>query len=258
MLRFAFLFTIPLIASAFATSFYERPFPDTVRSTPTIVRGKIGKSRTEWTTLPDGSRHLFTYYDVDVSEGFKGVPRTGAPIRIREIGGSKDGVSLNVSGTAVFEKGEDVVVLLGRAGMESDGTYPVMGMMMGKFDIEKGEDGKEYLRGPGLGSSVLPGLRNEDSNKKTVQVSLEGLREIIRTQAKAAKAEPSVASTPRKSGGGLLSARSQPAPRPRTEIHDENLRTPVSGGGTSRRAYISAAGALLGIAWFLKSRRKRR
>jgi len=179
-----------LLASAFASSFYEQPFPETVRNAPTIVRGKIGKSETQWTTLPDGSKHLFTYYDVNVSEGFKGGPSSGAPIRIRELGGSKDGVSLNVSGTADFEKGEDVVVMLGESNAQIDGSYPVIGMMMGKFVLEKDANGKEYLRGPGLGSSTVPGLRNEHSTEKPPQVSLDSLREIIRTQAAEPKPAP--------------------------------------------------------------------
>ena len=142
MLRFSrpLPFALALVSvSAIASSFYEQPFPDTVRGAPNIVRGKIGKSETRWTTLPDGSKHLFTYYDVDVTEGFKGGTHPGAPIRIRELGGSKDGVSLNVSGTASFEKGEDVVVMLGENGGVADGSYPLLGMMMGKFNLEKGD-----------------------------------------------------------------------------------------------------------------------
>ncbi|MBS1963023.1 MAG: hypothetical protein JST04_12460 [Bdellovibrionales bacterium] len=251
---------LALVAQASASSFYEIPFPDTVRNTPTIVRGKIGKSTTEWTTLPDGGKHLFTYYEVEVNEGFKGGPRGGAPIRIREIGGTKDGVSLNVSGTANFDKGEDVVVLLGEPSAAGDNAYPVMGMMMGKFNVEKGADGKEYLRGAGLGSSTQPGIRHEHGNESTAQISLEALRDIIRTQASEAKAAPSPTAAPVASDSGLLFGKGKAAPEARTEIHEENLGTkPPKPAGGSRTTAVFVVGVLIGAgAWFLKSRKKRR
>jgi hypothetical protein len=246
------------LAQAFASSFYEQPFPETVRNAPAVVRGKIGKSETQWTTLPDGSKHLFTYYDVEVSEGFKGGPRTGAPIRIRELGGSKDGVSLNVSGTAGFEKGEDVVVMLGEPNAQVDGgAYPLQGMMMGKFVVEKGADGKEYLRGPGIGSNVHPGLRNEHSEEKTAQISLDALREIIKTQAAEPKPSPTVVAKVREEGT-LLSAKASANGGPKTEIHDENLVHPADKPASPTRPILFGFGAAIGIAWFLKSRKKRR
>ena len=254
MLRLALLF----IHSAFASSFYEQPFPETVRNAPTIVRGKIGKSETQWTALQDGSKHLFTYYDVDVSEGFKGGTRTGTPIRIRELGGTKDGVSMNVSGTAGFDKGEDVVVMLGEANSQIDGAYPVMGMMMGKFNLEKGADGKEYLRGPGIGSATHPGLRNEHSEEKTAHVSLDSLRDIIKTQASEAKAAPSPTTKPSGSEPTLLSAKAGSSPGVKTEIHDENIGAPAEKPISPTRPYLFGIGAAIGVIWFLKSRRKRR
>lgn len=252
------LFGLPFLASAFASSFYERPFPDTVRDTSTIVRGKIGKSETQWTTLPDGSKHLFTYYEVDVSEGFKGGPSAGAPIRIRELGGTKDGVSLNVSGTAGFEKGEDVVVMLGDANAQVDGAYPVSGMMMGKFNLEKGADGKEYLRGPGIGSTVQPGLRNEHSGAQAASVSLDRLREIVRSQASEPRASPSPLSSVT-SNNGLLFGKSSAVPETKTEIHDADLgANPAKSERSSRFFPVLVLGLAFGIAWFLKSRKKRR
>lgn len=246
-------------ASATASSFFERPFPETVRDAPNIVRGKIGKSETRWTTLPDGSKRLFTYYDVDVTEGFKGGPRPGTPIRIRELGGSKDGVSLNVSGTASFEKGEDVVVMLGENSGVADGSYPLLGMIMGKFNLEKDADGKEYLRGPGIGSSVQPSLRHDD-DRSGGMVSLESLREIVRIQANDAKTKPADATpTPAaKPAGALLTGNEPRVSESPKEVHEEGLVTKPMKGDSSRRALVFGVGILIGVAWFLNSRKKRR
>lgn len=250
------------LASAFAafsivaqaSSFYEVPFPDSVRNAPTIVRGKVGKSETAWTTLPDGSKHLFTYYDVEVNEGFKGGPKSGSSIRIRELGGSKDGVSLNVSGTASFDRGEDVVVTLGEASANIDSAYPVVGMMMGKYNLEKGADGKEYLRGAGIGSAKLPGLRHENAGDKNTQVSLETLREIIRTQAAEGKSASSP--TPKTLETGKSST--SPDLGEKVEIQEENIGTPAPKAGMGRGTIVFVLGAAVGIVWFLISRRKKR
>ncbi len=246
-----------LSASALASSFYEQPFPETVKSSSSIVRGKIGKSSTEWATFPDGSKHLFTYYDVEVKEGLKGVPRAGSPIRIRELGGSKDGVSLQVSGTAHFETGEDVVVMLGESNAQVDGAYPVQGMMMGKYTLEKGTDGKELLRGPGLGSSTHPGLRNNAEGKSAV-VSLDQLRDIVRTQASAPAVAKSSPTTAVPASNSLLSASATTGVGVPKEIHDENLMPPPPVQTLRFRPALLIFGALIGILWFLKSRRKRR
>lgn len=245
---------------ALATSFYEQPFPDTVRNASQIVRGKIGKSEIQWATLPDGSKHLFTYYDVEVTEGLKGKPKAGTPIRIRELGGDKDGVSLQVSGTAHFGAGEEVVVMLGEGGETGDRAYPVMGMMMGKFNIEKGPDGKEYLRGPGVGSSLHPGLRNENSpTQKQTQVSLESLRETIRAQAaERPLAQPS-GSAPKQNQDSLLSGKVNQSGNEPQPVTDESLTPPLSAKkNISFKPYLLAIGALIGTLWFLKSKKKRR
>ncbi len=248
-----------LISTALASSFFEQPFPDTVRATPNIVRGRIGKSEAQWTTLPNGAKHLFTYYDVEVSERLKGKARSGS-IRIRELGGEKDGVSLQVSGTARFTTGEDVVVMLGEPSASGDGAFPVTGMMMGKYTVEKGADGKEYLRGPGLGGSVHPELRNENSpSAGKAQIALEAVREIIREQA----SEPAIApsATPNPSGDGLLASKATPAmptmvaPTPdHTDRGEGSSRT----GGRASSPILFLIGAVIGVMWFLKSRRKKR
>lgn len=236
----------PLLA--LSSSFFEQPFPDSVRGAPAIIRGKVGKSEAQWNTLPDGTRQLFTYYDVEVVESLKGKPRTGAPIQIRELGGLKDGVSIQISGTAQFSPGEDMVVMLSEPNESSANSYPVQGMMMGRFGIEKGLDGKEYLQGSGLGSS----------DKKPVKVSLDDLREIIRTQA----AEPAINPTP--VGGatstpppGTLSESKNPEPKAATS---SEVQATLPSNETSGRfkPIILLLGAAIGAIWFLKSRKNRR
>lgn len=248
-----------LLSTALASSFFEQPFPDTIRATPNIVRGRIGKSEAQWTTLPNGAKHLFTYYDVEVNERLKGKARSGS-IRIRELGGEKDGVSLQVSGTARFTPGEDVVVMLGEPSASGDGSFPVTGMMMGKYNVEKGADGKEYLRGPGLGGSLHPELRDEKNlGAGKTQIALEAVREIIREQA----AEPVVSASPSSlpARDGLLSSKansSAPGMAMQSSESSANPGSSPNGGGRTSSPILFLIGAVIGVMWFLKSRRKKR
>lgn len=254
-----FLFTAVIVASASATSFYEKPFPDTVKSAAQIVRGKVGKSESQWATLPDGSKHLFTYYEVEVTEGLKGKPKSGGSIRIRELGGEKDGVTLQVSGTAHFGVGEDIVVMLGEGGDTGDRAYPLMGMMMGKFNIEKGVDGKEYLKGPGIGSTLHPSLRNENS-ATGAQVSLDYLRELIRKNAEEGMTVRPIATAPVTPREPLLSSKANSTGSDIRPVADESLTTPFSASknNLSLKPYLLGIGMILGALWFLKSKMKRR
>lgn len=242
-----------------ASSFFEQPFPDSVRGAPVIVRGKVGKSEAQWSTLSDGTRQLFTYYDVDVVEGLKGKPRTGTSIQIRELGGSKDGVSTQISGTAQFSPGEDIVVMLSDPNESSANSYPVQGMMMGRFGIEKGPDGKEYLQGPGLGTSERPGIRHEHADgKNPTKVSIEDLREIIRTQVAepAGAASPVVLASGSPHSGTLLEPLiSEPKAAPSFGVQPILPHEETSG---RFKPLILLLGVFIGGIWFLKSRKNRR
>ena len=103
-------------------------------------------SYAEWGTTSDGGKQLFTHYELQVSEIFKG-NASGPTIIMRELGGEKDGVGLQVPGTSQFNRGEDVVVLL--RDKNPDASFDVQGMMMGKYTIELNENGIASLSGPG-------------------------------------------------------------------------------------------------------------
>jgi hypothetical protein len=130
--------------SALATTFVPRPLPDQVQETATIVRGQIGAHTSDWVVSDDHSRRIFTIYQLQVKEVFKGDTGANGTIRIRELGGEKDGVGMQVSGAAQFAQGEDVVVFLGPE--NSDGSYDVLGLESGRYSIQV-RDGQECLAG---------------------------------------------------------------------------------------------------------------
>ncbi len=174
------LFGLP----ALATTFLPRPFPETVKDAPVIVRGKVGAKRVDWGKGTDNTRRLYTYYDLIVREVLKG-PITGVHLIFREMGGEKDGVGLQVSGTAEFSTGEDVVVML--ADQNEEGTYDLRGLMMGKLAVEKDENGQEVLDGPALSPA---GQFVHDHDEGGGKLALEELRNLVRSQEGAPVAKP--------------------------------------------------------------------
>jgi hypothetical protein len=131
-----------------ATTFISRPFEEVVSDAPIIVRGTIGESRGEWIPAADGSKRIHTLTELKVKEVFKGkVPSTN--ITFKEIGGTVGGTSMEISGRAVFNPSEDVVLTL--AEKDSNGIYQLVGMSSGRFDINRDEKGQEVLVGMGTG-----------------------------------------------------------------------------------------------------------
>jgi hypothetical protein len=163
MRRFFFLvFFVGLPAgAAHATTFIEIPFPDLVKEAPTVVRGKIGTSSTDWVTGEDASKRIFTFYQFQVEETFKG-DVTASNIHIREMGGEKEGMGMQVAGAAQFAQGEDVVVFLGP--QNRDGSYDVRGLSSGKFNLQRQDDGKICLSGIGLARAGRDGFVHAHEN----------------------------------------------------------------------------------------------
>ena len=210
-----------------ATSFYEQPFPETVEGTSTLVRGKIGSSRAQWVEGSDQVKRIFTFYDLEVTEVFKGKVAPKSVIQIRELGGTKDGIGMQVAGTAEFTSGEDVVVTLNEQNKE--GSYDISGMMMGKFNIAKDDSGVEKIIGAGM-KEPWP---------------LQALRELVQSQGQKAKA-----STPQT----LV----QPSSSPQSTPTRETVKTEASAINDQpppvdmwKRMLILGLGILLGIVFFI-------
>jgi hypothetical protein len=130
-------------STAQATSFMITPFPDFVKAAPNIVRGTLHDILVENGITADGSKTIYTYATVDVRETLKGsisVPT----IRVRKLGGTRDGVTLDVPSSPEFVESEDTVVFLSEA--REDQSYEVWGMELGKFWLKE-EGGEAILQG---------------------------------------------------------------------------------------------------------------
>lgn len=178
------------IGTLWATTFLQRPFPQTVEDAPRIARGKILSKDARWWEGPDGSRRIYTYYEFEISEPLKGDFQVGQSITFREIGGEKDGVGFQIIGAANFQSGDDVVVLLSEP-QGSPEFYEIRGLMMGRLGVRKDPDsGEEILEGPAISGDTHPHIR-EAKERHTHEASLaqasekwtlKRLRSLLREQ----------------------------------------------------------------------------
>jgi len=255
--RTAFLSFVLFPLAAWSTSFVEQPLPDIVAETPVMVRGKVGISHADWGVGPDGNKRLYTFYELRISEVFKGqVP--GGSVSIRELGGEKDGIGMQVAGAAHFDKDEDGVLTL--SDRNADGTYDIRGLATGKYNIKQDQSGREILVGAGAGGQIDSMAKNPQASDKPW--TLDALRDLIRTQGGAGSPAPS---TPEPQGkpptqrpsAAPVAAASQQAPQlqPSPSVEPEG----ASGESSLSFARVLALALGLGIAiWVWIARRRSR
>ena len=211
--------------SAIGTTFYDRPFSEAVQDAPVIVRGKSGSSRSDWSAGQDGSKRIYTYTDLSIDELLKG-KITSKTVQMREMGGEKDGVGMQVAGASHFEPGEDVVVFLGEK--NPDGSYDVRGLSTGKYAVQKGDDGREYLSGAGAPGAPQPGQSDSDGGKHWTVESLRQLTKSAPHEEPLTHKLPIAEPSPNVSPSPHLPTRPSTAPLLQTSAPEE------SGGSTER------------------------
>ena len=177
----------PPLSPAYATSFFQIPFPQAVSDAPAIVRGTVGNSYSDWGKGADSSKRLYTFTELQIAEVFKGSIGGSRTLIMRELGGSKDGMGMEVPGSAKFSRGEDVVAFLGDT--NSDSSRDVRGLMMGKYMVERDPQGNEFLSGPGLGvvggdEHIVHGSEETTGQADTTRWTIDALRQLVRSQAK--------------------------------------------------------------------------
>jgi hypothetical protein len=252
------LFPAPV---AWATSFYEQPFPDSVKDAPVIVHGKVGATFADWGRGEDSNKRIYTYWELQITEVFKGSAEGQQTLRMRELGGEKDGRAMQVAGTANFSLGEDVVVFL--SPKNTEGCYDVWGMMMGKFNVQKDESGKEFLRGAGINNltqgRVSDGDEGHGDTLPKSKWTLERLRSLIASQGDAsgmgaAKSAGLPKVTPSNTPGPVAS----PSPVPTSSLTAPQLQTspPEDSSSPFGIGFAVGAGALALILFLFFKRRK--
>ena len=163
-------------STAYATSFYIRPFSEVTQTVPNMVYGTIRHIHTDNGTASDGGKTIYTFSELVVKEVIKGNIHQ-SEIVIRKLGGTKDGVTLDIPSSVEFTENEETVVFLGPE-ME-DHSYEVEGMETGKFSLKE-ENGEKILVG-GLFEFSRP---DPDGGNVVAENLKENLRPWSLTQLK--------------------------------------------------------------------------
>jgi hypothetical protein len=112
-------------------------FSELVDNSELIVSGKITSS---WASWDPSHKHIWTHYELAVSDSPKGTP--GPTVEIAEPGGTLDGIIMKISGTTGYTVGENVMVFLTRV---PNGYLRTTGFGLGKYVI----DASGHLHGSG-------------------------------------------------------------------------------------------------------------
>jgi hypothetical protein len=171
------LFLIFSCSTLYATTFANRPLGEVLKETPIIVRGKTGQSRSEWDKT--GRKSLYTYTDFYVTDTIKGNV-TNPRITLRQPGGEKDGIEMNVPGTAHFPADEEIVVLLSNK-IEADESYDVPGFATGKYQLVV-IDGETYLENS-MGASEFYDPNKRGANSYQARIEYDIFKKIARGEA---------------------------------------------------------------------------
>lgn len=136
-----------LCLSAGATTMLRVDLPQLSLQADAVVHGTVRRVESAWSG--DG-RRIFTDVEIQVTETLKG--QTGGTVLVTQPGGRVGDIGQQVSGVAAFTPGEEVVVFLEERGARA---FSVLGLVQGKYKVQRSEDGTRVLAVPEASGEVL-------------------------------------------------------------------------------------------------------
>jgi hypothetical protein len=118
-----------LPCAALATIVMHLSLEDMAQRSTAIVRGTVQTSK----AVDPGTGPIWTVTTLAVTERLKGP--ASATITLKQPGGTLNGLTQRVSGTASFTEGEDVLVFL-EPSADEKGVFVVLGLASGKVGFE--------------------------------------------------------------------------------------------------------------------------
>lgn len=185
--------------SARATVVVPVTHADMARACAAAVRGTVVGRRSAWDAQ---RRRIYSYTEIEVQETFAGTARKGSRVTVRSLGGVVGDIGMNVSGTARFREGEEVVVFLEPDRLAkglAKGRFVIFGMSQGKFRVDRKGAVPMALRDTAGLSFATPRqdgpMRLEDGGTEN-RLALDLLRDRIRAARRPATPLPSAPSDP--------------------------------------------------------------
>lgn len=103
-----------------------------------ILHGTVVK---RWSAWSESGRHIWTHYEIQVSETLKGLPQ--AVFTLSEPGGIVGNTGMSISGVPEFQVGDEVVVF---SFQTPSGYWRVRGYGQGKYEVATHESGVRTVR----------------------------------------------------------------------------------------------------------------
>ncbi|MCB9547113.1 MAG: hypothetical protein H6706_14870 [Myxococcales bacterium] len=116
--------------TASATIVQSLSLDEISRKADVIVHGTVVEQSTAWN---ETRTRIYTVTTVEVKDRVKGQGETR--IRIRQLGGTVDGITQSIVGNARMAKGEEVVLFLTRDTAKD--LHYVVGMAQGKYAVDR-------------------------------------------------------------------------------------------------------------------------
>lgn len=136
---FAALLFLAITSDVWATSVIAPRFETLVDRAELIFTGQVAGQRAEWRSN-GGQRSIVTLVTFAVRQIHKG--RAESTVTLQFLGGSVDGVTLEVADVPKFKIGERVILFI-----EGNGSAvsPVIGFSYGKFSLRQDGTGREAV-----------------------------------------------------------------------------------------------------------------
>jgi hypothetical protein len=117
---------------AAATVVIAQTFEEMARTSPLVVRAKVGQVQSTW-----NERHtaIETWAELQVTEVLKGKTAIGGTLMVRNPGGIVGGIGTYVSGAPQFATGEDALLFLEPA-RDAQGVWLVSALAAGKVTFQ--------------------------------------------------------------------------------------------------------------------------
>jgi hypothetical protein len=137
VLFYPLLISLGFVANA--TTVIAPSFDDLVRRAQIIFEGEVSGLHSQW--IGEGAEHrIVTYVSFKVDDAVKGYP--GTTYSMRMLGGTVDGRTMEVTDAPKFKVGDHDLLFVENNGSQ---FIPLVGIMHGRFRIQKDQTGRETL-----------------------------------------------------------------------------------------------------------------
>ena len=168
--RYGFILVLALATPLLATTIQKMELQQLVTTSDSIVQGRVETVEARYE-----ERMIYTYVSIIVDDPLKGDRRR--TVLLRHMGGTIGAKTVWIPGMPQFNPSENVIVFLRN---RQDGTFDVVGLNQGKFDIVN-----DYAVANVSGVSILDpktGLMSERGfmEKAPLEAFKSKIRELMR------------------------------------------------------------------------------